>query len=405
MAKSIVLLGALDTKGEEFAFVKGLIQARGHLVLVVNTGVLGDPKFVPDVSADEVAQAGNSSLDALRTNRDRGQAMTVMSQGAALVVERLYQGGKLGGILGMGGTGGSAVASAAMRGLPIGVPKVLVTTAASGNTAPYVGTRDITLIPSVVDVAGLNRISRRIFTNAAGAVCGMVEEAEQMGEVPDDKPLIAASMFGNTTPAVDRARATFEQAGYEVLVFHATGTGGKTMESLIGDGFISGVFDLTTTEWADELAGGVFTAGPARLEAAAYHGVPQVVAPGCIDMVNFGPRETVPAKYEGRTMYVWNPSVTLMRTTPEENKRLGQIFAEKLNAAKGPVQVFIPRKGVSMLDSAGQPFWAPEADEAFSEELKRHLRPNIPVRELDANINDDEFVDAMTSALLEMLEG
>jgi uncharacterized protein (UPF0261 family) len=291
-----------------------------------------------------------------------------------------------------------------MRVLPIGVPKMLVSTAASGNTEPYVGTRDITLMPSVVDVAGLNRISRRIFANAAGAVCGMVEEAARLQDLPSDKPLIAASMFGNTTPAVDRARSTFERAGYEVLVFHATGTGGKTMESLIGDGFISGVFDITTTEWADELAGGVFTAGPTRLEAAAQQGVPQVVAPGCIDMVNFGPRETVPSKYEERTFYVWNPSVTLMRTTLEENKRLGQIFAEKLNAAKGPVQVFIPRQGVSMLDSKGQPFWAPEADAAFAQELVQDLRPDIPVHHVDANINDDIFVDAMTSTLLNMLK-
>jgi uncharacterized protein (UPF0261 family) len=404
MTKSIVILGALDTKGEEFAFVKELIQARGHSVLVVNTGVLDEPKLMPDVSAAVVASAGGSSLDALRAHQDRGEAMAVMAQGAAAVTDQLYKEGKLAGILGMGGTGGSAVTSAAMRVLPIGVPKMLVSTAASGNTEPYVGTRDITLMPSVVDVAGLNRISRRIFANAAGAVCGMVEEAARLQDAPSDKPLIAASMFGNTTPAVDRARATFERAGYEVLVFHATGTGGKTMESLIEDGFISGVFDLTTTEWADELAGGVFTAGPTRLEAAAQRGVPQVVAPGCIDMVNFGPRETVPAKYEERTFYVWNPSVTLMRTTPEENKRMGQIFAEKLNTAVGPVQVFIPLQGVSLLDSNGQPFWAPEADAAFAQELVQDLRPDIPVNEVDANINDDVFVDAMTSTLLSMLK-
>ncbi len=404
MSSPIVLLGALDTKGMEFAFVRDLIHARGHAVLVVDTGVIGEPQFAPDISADEVARAGGSSLDALREQKDRGQAMTVMAQGAAVLARRLYDEGRLAGILGMGGSGGSTVASAAMRALPFGVPKILVSTVASGNTAPYVGTRDIILIPSIVDVAGLNRISRRIFSNAVGAMCGMVEQANRQQAEIQDKLLLAASMFGNTTPAVDRARATLEHAGYEVLVFHATGTGGKTMESLIEDGFISGVFDITTTEWADELVGGVFSAGPTRLEAAAQRGVPQVVAPGCIDMVNFGPRETVPAQYDHRNFYVWNSSVTLMRTTPEENAELGRIFAEKLNAAKGPVEVFIPLKGVSMLDSENQPFWWPEADQAFTQSLKQHLRPAIPVHELDANINDPAFVDAMTATLLGFLK-
>ncbi|MBS3784311.1 MAG: Tm-1-like ATP-binding domain-containing protein, partial [Anaerolineae bacterium] len=217
------------------------------------------------------------------------------------------------------------------------------------------------------------------------------------------KPLIAASMFGNTTPAVDRAKETMEEHGYEVLVFHATGTGGRTMEALIEDGYIDGVLDITTTEWADEVCGGVLSAGPTRLEAAAKTGTPQVVVPGCIDMANFWAIETVPEKYQDRNLYKWNPNVTLMRTNVDENAEMGLMFAERLNQATGPVAVFVPLKGVSMLDSAGEPFWNPEADQAFLETLKQNLREGIPVYELEYNINDPEFVDAVSSQLLEFL--
>jgi uncharacterized protein (UPF0261 family) len=253
---------------------------------------------------------------------------------------------------------------------------------------------------SVVDVAGLNRISTPILMNAAGAIVGMVET-----EMPprEERPLIAASMFGNTTTCVERARATMEGAGYEVLVFHATGAGGQTMESLIADGFIAGVYDVTTTEWADELTGGVFAAGPHRLEAAARAGIPQVVAPGCLDMANFGAPETVPEKYRGRTLYEWNPSVTLMRTNVEENAALGRILAEKINLSSAPVTVFLPLKGVSQLDSPGGEFWWPEADGALYDAIRAHLRADIPVVELDCNINDPEFADATAAKLLEFV--
>jgi uncharacterized protein (UPF0261 family) len=265
---------------------------------------------------------------------------------------------------------------------------------------PYIGTRNITVMPSIVDVAGLNRVSRQIFAHAAAAITGM---ADASAPEAADRPIIAASMFGNTTRCVDRARAALEAAGYEVLVFHATGAGGETMETLIGDGFVAGVLDVTTTEWADEVAGGILSAGPTRLEAAARTGVPQVVAPGCLDMVNFGPRATVPAKYEGRQFYEWNPTVTLMRTTPEENERMGRIFAEKLNAARGPARVLIPLRGFSMLDSPGDRFWNPEAGAAFTRALRADLRPDIPVEELDLNINDPLFADRAAEVLLEML--
>jgi uncharacterized protein (UPF0261 family) len=401
MAKSIAVIGALDTKGEDFAFLKGAIEARGHRALVINTGVMEAPAFEPQISAEEVAEAGGSSLAGLREAADRGAAITVMTKGVAKIASDLYQRGQIDGVLAMGGSAGTVIGTAAMRSLPVGVPKVMVSTLAGADTSPYVGTRDVVMIPSVVDVAGLNRISATIYANAVGAVVGMVESAPPEIE---EKPLIAASMFGNTTKLVDRCRQIMSAHGYEVLVFHATGAGGRTMESLISDGFISGVLDVTTTEWADELTGGVLSAGPERLDAAASAGVPQVVAPGCLDMANFWARDTVPERYAGRLFYEWNPNVTLMRTTPEENRELGRILAEKANAAGGPVAFFLPLLGLSQLDSPGQPFWWPEADEALFAAIREHLRPDIPVHELEVNINDEAFARAVTDTLLEMLQ-
>jgi len=409
----IVLVAALDTKGDEARLVRDTIAARGQPVLVVDTGVMGAPGFAPDVPAAAVAEAGGTALDALRQKGDRGEAIAAMARGAAAVAARLHGEGRLDGIVGLGGSAGTAVVSSAMRALPVGVPKVLVSTVASGNVAPYVGTKDIALLYSVVDVAGINRLSRAVLTNAAGAVCGAVEAAQALAAQPAgaEKPLLAASMFGNTTKLVDSARAIFEGRGYEVLVFHATGSGGQTMESLIRDGFIQGSYDVTTTEWADQLCGGVFDAGPTRLDAAGERGIPQVIAPGCLDMVNFGAEDTVPERYRSdpaRKFYVWNPQVTLMRTTPEENARLGAILAEKANAARGPVQIFLPLRGVSILDSVTdegpQLFWWPEADKALFDAIKAGVRADIPVHELDANVNDAAFAEATSGALLEMLK-
>ncbi len=402
MAKTVVILGTMDTKGQEFAYVKRLIEGHGLNTLIVDSGVLEEPKLKPDVTHDEVALAGGKSIEELVEKGDRGEAMEVMSKGAAAVASRLYKEGKLDGIIGMGGSGGTAVATAAMRALPVGVPKVMVSTVASGDVSPYVATRDITMIPSVVDVAGLNPISREIFANAAGAIAGMVKtEAEKSAE---EKPLIAATMFGNTTPCVDLARGKMEEAGYEVLVFHCTGIGGRTMEDLIDDGFITGVLDITTTEWADELAGGVFSAGPKRLEAASRAGIPQVIVPGCVDMVNFGAMDTVPEKYKDRRFYKWNPNVTLMRTTPEENSEMGRIFAEKANASTGPVVFMLPLKGVSMLDPEGEIFYWPEANQAIFDAIKQNVRSDIPVIEMDVGINDPAFADRAVQELLGMLQ-
>lgn len=398
--KTIVLIGSLDTKGAEYAFVKNEIGRRGHRALVVNTGVVDEPAFIPDVSAAEVAQAGGASLGDLRSAADRSHAMQVMTRGSAVIARNLYADGKLDAVLALGGGNGTVIATSAMRALPLGVPKVMVSTLASGDVHAYVGTSDIVMMHSVVDVAGVNRISGRIYANAVGAVIGMVETEPP---VVKSGPLIAASMFGNTTPAVTRARETLESKGYQVLVFHATGTGGATMEQLIRDRYFEGVLDLTTTEWADELVGGVLAAGQTRLDAAAEQNVPQVIAPGCLDMVNFWARSTVPAKFSDRLFYEWNPNITLMRTTVEENAQLGKILAEKANRSQAPVAFFLPLRGVSQLDAPGKEFWNPPADRALYDAIRAHVRPGIPVYEMDNNINDDTFVDAMTDKLLEFL--
>jgi uncharacterized protein (UPF0261 family) len=326
-----------------------------------------------------------------------------MTRGAAAVVARLAAEKKIDGIVSLGGGGGTAIATAAMRALPIGFPKLMVSTLASGQVAPYVGTTDITMMPAIVDVSGLNRVSRVIFANAAGAICGMVAVTERRRAAPavaGEKPLIVASMFGNTTACVTEAKKILEAAGYEVLVFAATGNGGRAMESLIASGLVAGVLDITTTEWADELVGGVLTAGPERLDATAKATIPAIVTPGCLDMVNFGEPASVPAKFTGRTFYQHNAQVTLMRTTPAECTELGRIIAEKLNRYTAPVTFLIPRRAISVISAAGKPFHSPEADAALFASLKKHLRADIPVREVDTEINDPAFARACADTLL-----
>jgi uncharacterized protein (UPF0261 family) len=314
----------------------------------------------------------------------------------------LVEQGALQGVVSLGGSAGTAIATAAMRALPYGFPKLMVSTLAAGDTRPYVGTRDICMMPSVLDIAGLNRVSRRILSNAAGAICGMV--AAEQATAPDQKPSIAATMFGVTTPCVTAARRALEARGYEILVFHATGTGGRAMEQLIEDGAFVAVLDLTTTELADELVGGVMSAGPHRLQGAGRKGIPQVVCPGAIDMVNFGPMETVPAQFRSRNLYVHNSSVTLMRTTVEECAEIGRTTAIRLNDASGPVTVLIPLQGVSAIDRAGGPFYSQEALNAYRVALKAALRPSIRLVELDAHINDESFARAAAGLLIASLQ-
>ena len=402
MSKTVLLIGTLDTKGREYEYVRDLIRARGLETFVLDAGVLGEPAFTPDIPAARTAEAGGGSLTELREKRDRGHAIEIMGLGARALAVKLAAEGKFDGVISMGGSGGTSIGSTAMQALPVGMPKVIVSTMASGDVGPYVGVKDITMMYSVVDVSGLNRLSRRIFANAAGAIGGMVEQTMPK---TDEKPLIGATMFGVTTPCVDRVRARMEADGYEMLVFHAVGSGGRSFEALISDGVFDGVVDATTTEWCDELVGGVLSAGPERLDAAAKKGIPQVVSLGALDMVNFGPRETLPKKFEKRNIYVHNPQVTLMRTTPEECAKLGEIIAKKLNRTTGPTALFVPLKGVSAIDVEGMPFYDPIADAALFGAIRDHLdRSKVELVELDMAINDPAFADAMVDRLQKMLK-
>ena len=400
--KTIALIGTFDTKGEEFAFLRDRIESAGLRTMMIDAGVLGSPLFPADVSQAEVAAAANEDLAALQKEKDRGRSVTVMALGATVIVTRLQAQGSIHGVAALGGSAGTTIATAAMRALPYGFPKLMVSTLAAGDTKPYVGTKDICMMPSVLDISGLNQVSRRILNNAAGAICGMV--IAEPAHAVDDKPLIAATMFGVTTPCVTAARRVLEERGYEVLVFHATGTGGQAMEQLIEDGAMQAVLDLTTTELADELVGGVMSAGPFRLTTAGRKGIPHLVCPGAIDMVNFGPVETVPVQFRGRQLYVHNPTVTLMRTTPEECAEIGRITATRLNRGSGPVTVLIPLQGVSAIDKAGGPFYSPEALDAYRHAVKATLSSEIKLVELDAHINDEGFARTAVELLLKSLD-
>jgi len=390
---TIAILGTLDTKGEEHAFVADLIRKRGHTPLLIDVGTKGEPTVDPGISRDQLIGG--------QIFTDRGDAMATMTNAAAVFCVKLVAEKKIDGIISLGGGGGTAIGTAAMRALPVGFPKLMVSTLAASESAPvYMGVKDVTMMPSIVDVAGLNRISREVFANAAGAICGMVETSTPRAK---DKPIIVASMFGNTTDCVNHAKGILEAGGYEVLVFHATGTGGRTMESLIETGMVSGVLDITTTEWADEHVGGILGAGPTRLEAAARAGVPAVIAPGCLDMVNFGEPDSVPKQFAHRTFYHHNPQVTLMRTSADECHALGGIMAEKINRSTGPVKIMLPLAGISIISQPGSPFHDSSSDEALFNTLKSNLRNDIPVEEFDCAINDVHFAEATAHALLELL--
>jgi len=397
----IALLGTMDTKGDEFRFVADLIKARGHETVVIDVGTDRPPLLQPDISREEVAAMAALDLKGLIDRHDRGECVGAMAKAAEIVLSRLQSEGKIDAVISLGGGGGTAIATAGMRALPIGFPKVMVSTLASGNTAHYVGVKDVVMFPAIVDVAGVNRISRVILSQAAGAICGMVEVSVPPAAI--ERPIIVASMFGNTTDCVQHAKSLCEAAGYETLIFAATGTGGRTMESLIEAGMIAGVLDLTTTEWADELMGGVLCAGPNRMEATGKAGIPAVVAPGCLDMVNFGARDTVPAKYADRLFYQHNPQVTLMRTTAAECSQLGKIIADKVNAYRGPVTLLLPLKGISVISAPGGAFYDPVADEALFTALKSNINERVKLLELDVAINDPVFSEACANELLGLL--
>lgn len=400
--KTVAIAGTFDSKGAEFSYVKSVLESLGLKTFTIHCGVF-EPMFTPDVTNVEIAAAVGVDIREIAARKDRSSGTETLARGMERIVPKLYAEGKFDAMLSFGGTGGTSIVTAGMRTLPIGVPKLMVSTVASGNTAPYVGTSDIIMFPSIVDVSGLNSFSTKIFTNAAHAIAGMV--TFESAPPADKKPLIAATMFGVTTPCIDYAREHLEQNGYEVLVFHATGTGGQTMESLIEAGYIDGVLDLTTTEWCDELVGGVLAAGPHRLEAAGRCKVPQVVSTGALDMVNFGPYETVPEAFRDRNLYKHNPSVTLMRTTVEENRQLGEKIAEKLNEAQGPTVLMLPLKGVSMLDVEGEAFHGAAEDEMLFHTLRQRIdRKTVELVEMNTDINDQAFAVAAANKLMELMK-
>lgn len=398
----VVIVGTLDTKGEEIGFARDVLTAQGVDVHIIDTGVVGEPQIESDTTASEVAEAAGTTLEHLRENADRGQAMEAMGEGATVIAERMHDAGDLTGIMGLGGSGNTSIATTAMRALPVGVPKLMVSTMASGDTEPYVGARDIMMLYSVADIEGLNQLSRQVIANASLAMVGMVTNEPDV-EV-ESQPTIGITMFGVTTPCAKTARAYLEDRGYETIVFHATGTGGRAMENLIKEGVIDGVLDITTTEWADELVGGVLNAGPDRLDAAGEAGIPQVVSTGALDMVNFGPRDSVPEKFEDRLFHIHNPQVTLMRTTAAENAELGEVIGKKLNAAAGPTTLALPLGGVSMLDVEGEAFYDPDADTALFDALREIINDEIDLIEMETDINDEVFAEAMAERLDEYMQ-
>jgi uncharacterized protein (UPF0261 family) len=399
--RAVWVLATCDTKGVEAAWVVQRLRTAGVTATLVDTGCIGEPAVRADVSREEVFRAAGTTREALVAGGDRGAAVNAAARGVEALACAAHAEGRLAGVLGLGGSAGTQIGTAAMRALPLGVPKLMVSTLASGDVRAYVRDKDVLMLSAVVDIAGLNRISRNVLASAAAAMVGLVTARAPI-ESSDDRPLVAATMFGVTTPCVDQARRVLEEAGYEVLVFHATGNGGEALESLVRDGVFAGVLDITTTELADELVGGVLSAGPTRLTAAAETGTPQVVSVGALDMVNFRARHTVPDRFEGRTFHVHNAEVTLMRTTPEENALLGAEIGRKVAASTGPAAILLPAQGVSAIDRAGQSFDDPAAREALFEAIRANAGP-VEVVELQSHLNDAAFAEAAARALIERM--
>ena len=397
MQKTVAIIGALDTKGEDIRFIRRMLLQLGRQVLLIDTSIMGRATQHADVDAREITAAAGAKLSALRKMADRGAAIAALCSGIPLITQKLVQTRKIHGVIGIGGGAGTSVGTAAMRALPVGFPKIMISTMASGVTRSYVGEKDIKMFPSIVDIAGVNAVSSRIYTNAVGAMHGMLD----MVSVPNRKrKTIALSMFGNTTPVVERCKNKLQQLGYETLIFHANGVGGQSMESMILEGLVDGVLDITTTELADELVGGDASAGPRRLEAAGRQGVPQIIVPGCLDMVNFFTATGRLSRFAGRKIVSWNPEVSLLRTTPAENRQLGELIAQKVNAATGRTTIVLPLRGVSMLDAPGKAFAWPAANRALFVALRSHVASHIPVIEVDAHINDAHFADRLVRELL-----
>ncbi len=403
MNPSIVLIGCFDTKAEAFSHLRTGILANGERVLTINTGVMGTTTDFPvDYESDAVAQAAGQLIATLRIDGDRGRAIDVMGKGAALLVRQLTDSGRVKAVIGMGGGGGTSIALAAMQAVPFGIPKLCLTTLATKDLSRQIGSKDITLMPSVVDIAGLNSILTPLLEQAAAAICAMSNVIPAVTHQSLGR--VAISMFGNTTACVDQCTELLKKQGYEVFAFHANGIGGQTMESLIGEGYFDAVLDTTTTELADDLCGGVCSAGPDRLLAAGRMGIPQVVVPGCLDMVNFGHPDTVPTQFSNRLLYSWAPHVTLMRTDGPDNEELGRRLARKINQSRGPVTVVLPLGGLSQLDQKGGIFHYPEFDTVLFETIKSQVSEAVQVVESAAHINDASFADLLVDCLVEMIQ-
>lgn len=405
MRKTIAIIATLDTKGEEVKYLKGQIEKKGKDVLVIDSGIRGTPEAVkPDISREAVARAAGFCIEELQ-KKDRGPAVEAMMEGIRKVVREAYEAGGFQGIISTGGQDGALLASAGMRELPIGVPKFILTPIAQGKETfgTYVGTKDIIMMHSVVDILGINEVSRKVFDIAVGAIVGMVDaDVSPEAKLPGKK-LIAVTMYGNTTPAVMMAKKLLEKKGYEVVVFHPNGTGGRAMEELVEEGFFTAVLDMTTHEITDELFDGLHAGGPNRLEAAGRRGVPQVVVPGCVDFILAGPLDTLPQIYKKRKTYPFNPAVTLVRVSKKEMVAIAEVMANKLNKATGPTTVLIPLCGFSMYCHEGEALYDPESDKIFVHTLEKHLRPQIGVKKVNAHINDPEFAEEAVSTLVHMI--
>jgi uncharacterized protein (UPF0261 family) len=402
-SKSILIIVTLDTKGAETEYLRGLIEDAGHTVLVMDTGILGPPPFQPDLSRGEVAQAAGTQLEELIRSKDKGRAIQAMAEGSKNLAQQLYREGKIGGIIGMGGAQGTEIGTIAMRALPIGFPKLMVSTVASGfaQFGTYVGTKDLMMMHSVVDILGLNAFSRCILSNAAGAIVGMIERGGRI-ERPEKKQ-IGMTIYGTTTPGCMVAKAYLESKGFEVVAFHSNGTGGRAMEEMVEEGILNGVLDMTTHELTDELVGGLHRAGPNRLEAAGRKGVPQVVVPGSIDFIVTGPAMSLPPEYRNRRSIAHNPNITLVRTSSEEMEKVGKIMASKLNKAKGPTIVMIPLRGFSYPNRKGEPLYDEEGNRAFIQSFRENVG-DIKVIEIDAHINDPEFANEAAQTMEKLFQ-
>ncbi|WP_197995402.1 Tm-1-like ATP-binding domain-containing protein [Gimesia algae] len=396
MRKTIYALATMDTKADELCFVADSIRNAGLDVVLVDLSTRGHSDQT-DISAQSILASHPDGPDLLLKHTDRGQAVTAMAAALRAWLPDQINKKQVAGVIAIGGSGGTAIVASAFQALPIGFPKLIVSTVASGNTQPYVGHSDITMMYSVVDVAGLNSVSRRVLSNSAHAIAGMAIHSQ---EITEERPALGMTMFGVTTPCVDMVRENLEKKGFDPLVFHATGTGGQAMEKLVADGLIRGVLDITTTEVADEVVGGIMPGGPQRFDTIIKCGIPYVLSLGALDMVNFGAPETVPERFADRQFLVHNPQVTLMRTTAEENRQFAKWIAAKINRSIAPVEMLIPEQGVSMLDKQGEPFYDPEADQCLFETLEQEIQQTDERRitRHASHINDAAFAAALVAA-------